>query len=280
MPLPLLLAAAFAFTDANAEAAYAYASELVENCTPRDAGSVRGKRAANWILDKASSAGLEVRRDAFTADTPDGRKWMTNLVAEFKVRQDAEWVVVVSHYDTKPRTGCPGANDGASTTGLLIALGEALQNWRGAKPPQCNLMFVWTDGEECMYAYTDGDGFWGSRHAAQSIKRRGFEIKAVIGLDMLGDADLGIAMPENSDAALMDKVEAAAKRCQVEVKRMDGKVKDDHAQFAALGYPAVDLIDFEYPYWHTPEDTIDHISKDSLKKSGMLVAELVGDLIQ
>ncbi|MBO6067395.1 MAG: M28 family peptidase, partial [Kiritimatiellae bacterium] len=108
----------------------------------------------------------------------------------------------------------------------------------------------------------------------------GLEIKAVIGLDMLGDADLGIAMPENSDAALMDKVEAAAKRCQVEVKRMDGKVKDDHAQFAALGYPAVDLIDFEYPYWHTPEDTIDHISKDSLKKSGMLVAELVGDLIQ
>ena len=280
MPFSLLLAAAFAFTDANAEAAYAYASELVENCTPRDAGSVRGKRAANWILDKASSAGLEVRRDAFTADTPDGRKWMTNLVAEFKVRQDAEWVVVVSHYDTKPRTGCPGANDGASTTGLLIALGEALQNWRGAKPPQCNLMFVWTDGEECMYAYTDSDGFWGSKHAAQVVKRRGLKVKAVIGLDMLGDADLGIAMPENSDAGLMAKVEAAAKRCQVAVKRMDNKVKDDHVQFAALGYPAVDLIDFKYPYWHTPEDTIDHISKDSLKTSGTLVAELLSDLLQ
>lgn len=280
MFFPLLLAAALSFTGRNAASAYDYARDLTENHSPRDAGTVRGRLAANWLLDTASSAGLDVRRDAFWADTPFGRRNMVNLTAEFKVGNDAEWVVLVSHYDTKPGTGCPGANDGASTTGLLIALGEMLQTWHGDKLPSCNVMFVWTDGEESMKAYGPDDGLWGARHAAQTLRRRGLKVKAVIVLDMLGDDDLAITVPGNCDESLAKMALKASKRCGVKVSRLESKVTDDHVPFAEAGFPAIDLIDFEYPHWHTPEDTMQHVSERSLEQSGTLIAAMLDELLK
>lgn len=275
-----LVAAALVFTDVHAERAYDFARDLSENHTPRDAGTVRGKLASNWILDTASASGLEARRDTWMATTPRGRRRMTNIVAEFKGSRDAPWVVVVSHYDTKPGTGCPGANDGASTSGLLLAIGEMINSWHGRKMPRVNVMLIWTDGEECMLAYGDDDGLWGSKRAAGELRRRGCKVEAMICLDMLGDEDLSISMPENCDGELMAKVEKAAATSGVKVSRMSGRVKDDHVPFASASYPAVDLIDFEYPYWHTPEDTMEHVSKESLKSAGRLVAALLCDLME
>ena len=183
--LSLVLAAALEFTAQDAHLAFENARELVENCTPRDAGTIRGRIAAHRILDAASAVGADVRRDTFRAKTPAGEREFTNLYAEFKGDdEDARWVVLVSHYDTKPGTGCPGANDGASTSGLLIGLANAFSNWQ---TPKGNLMLVWTDGEECMSSYGPNDGFWGSRRAAEKIADENRQVQAVVCLDMLGD---------------------------------------------------------------------------------------------
>ena len=280
--LSLLLAAAFAFTPQDAHHAYETARELVSECTPRDAGTIRGKVAANFILDKTSMTGADVRRDAFSAMTPQGRKQFVNLYCDFQSDSTSRWVVLVSHYDTKPGVKCPGANDGASTSALLMSVANALCEWQ---TPKGNVMLVWTDGEECMTSYSDIDGFWGSKRAVEYLKEKGREIQAVICLDMLGDRDLAISVPANGSEALAKIAVHAAKRIGEPglVTRIAEHVKDDHVAFLDAGYKAIDLIDFNYgpdnSYWHTPEDTMDKISEASLLKSGRLVAELLNILL-
>ena len=281
--LSLVLAAALEFTAQDAQLSYEKARDLVENCTPRDAGTIRGRIAAFRILDAASATGADVRRDAFRAMTPTGEREFTNLYAEFKAADtNARWVVVLSHYDTKPGTGCPGANDGASTTGLLIGLANAFSNWRS---PKGNLMLIWTDGEECMSAYGPGDGFWGSRRAAEYLVAKRRQVQAVICVDMIGDKDLSISVPANTTETLAQIAVHAAKRAGYPglVKRIPESVKDDHVAFLDKGFKSIDLIDFNYgpdnSWWHTPQDTMDKISEESLLKSGKVVVELLNILL-
>jgi len=278
----LILAASIAFTEADARFAFECASNLVERCTPRDAGTVRGKLAANWILDTATTHGADMRRDVFRAMTPRGERTMTNLYCEFETDPGADWVVVMSHFDTKPYTGCPGANDGASTTGLLMALARHLSS---SGIPKGNLMLLWTDGEECMYGYGPNDGFWGSKRAAERLALEGRNVRAAICLDMLGDRDLKVTVPANSDQSLAKIAVRAAGNAGLGtgfVSRIREDMKDDHVAFAMRGWKAIDLIDFDYgsspgrnDWWHTSADTIDKVSEDSLFKSGRLVAEML-----
>ena len=279
----LLLAAALEFTPQDAHLAFKRAQELVENCSPRDAGAVRGRIASYRILDAASAAGADVRRDSFRVETPRGTRELTNLYAEFKAGDvSSRWVVVVSHYDTKPGVKCPGANDGASTTGLLIGLANAVSNW---KTPKGNLLLVWTDGEECMEAYGAEDGLWGAKRAADYLVGKNRQIQAVICVDMLGDRDLSISIPSNGSPALSKIAVIAAKRAGYPglVQPITEQVKDDHAPFIEKGFKAIDLIDFNYgpgnSFWHTPQDTMDKISEESLLKSGRLIAEMLNILL-
>ena len=279
----VVLAAGLVFSQADANLAYEKARELVETCTPRDAGTIRGRIAANYLLDTASAVGADVRRDTFRAQTPKGEKEFTNLYAEFKSQDaSARWVVLVSHYDTKSGVNSPGANDGASTSGLLIGWANAFSNW---EQPKGNLMLIWTDGEECMTAYGPDDGFWGSKRAASYLEEKGYAVQAVVCLDMLGDKDLQITVPSNGSVALRKIVLHAAKRAGYPglVKLTNDVVKDDHVAFMDRGFKAVNLIDFTYgpdnTYWHSSEDTIDKISEASLLKSGKVVAELLTILL-
>ena len=281
--LSLILAVALEFTPQDARVSYERARELVENCTPRDAGTVRGHLAANRILEAVRTTGADVRRDVFKAKSPRGMTEFVNLYAEFGCSTTNDrWVVVVSHYDTKLGTGCPGANDGASTSGLLVGLANAFSSW---KKPRGNLMLVWTDGEECMVAYGPNDGFWGSKRAAEYLKGRNRQVQAVICVDMLGDRNLGISIPANGSPPLAKIAVQAAKRVGYPglVKPIDGLVKDDHVAFLDKGFEAIDLIDFSYgpgnSYWHTPQDTMDKISEESLLKSGRIVAEMLNILL-
>lgn len=280
----LLLAAALAFTREDARISYDTARVLVDECTPRDAGTVRGKIAANRLLDAASSAGADARLDRFEAETPKGMRTFHNVYAEFAVRQPSDWTVIVSHFDTKPGTKCPGANDGASTSGLLVGIANMLSRWR---TPTSNVMLVWTDGEECMESYSAKDGLWGAKRAVREVQRRGYRVKAVICLDMLGDRDLQIMIPRNSSPALAKIAFFAAEQAGEKglVKQSDELVKDDHVPFLEAGMKAIDLIDFEYgsapgknDYWHSPADTMDKVSERSLLKSGKVVAEMLNVL--
>ena len=279
----LLLSAALVFTQSDARVSFETARDLVACCTPRDAGTIRGRIAANRLLDAASASGADVRRDVFSAMTPKGVREFTNLYAQFKSDDpEARWVILISHYDTKPGTGCPGANDGASTSGLLVGIANAFSNW---ETPRGNLLLVWTDGEECMESYSDGDGLWGSRRAAEYVAQRGMQVQAVVCLDMLGDRDLSISVPANGSAALAKIAVAAARRSGYPglVRLVSDHVKDDHAPFLEKGYKAIDLIDFSYgpenSYWHTSDDTVDKISEASLLKSGRVVAEMLNIIL-
>ena len=276
-----------AFKPTDAREAFVVASEFVRDCTPRDAGTIRGRLAANWLMDRASRTGVDAVVDAFRAETPDGVRAFANVVVEFKgTKEGAPWIVLLSHFDTPPNIGegFQGANDGASTSALLVAFAGAI---RRAGPQPDNIALIWTDAEECRIAYTEKDGLQGARHAVQAFKARRRAVKAAIGLDMLGDRNLHIRMPANGTIQLQNAVFEAAKRTGLEGLVSLGRetVKDDFAVFFDAGFPAVNLIDFDYgsapgrnDYWHTVYDTIDKISEDSLLKAGMLVAELLNML--
>lgn len=283
MMVAALLAASLAFGPEDAAFAEKATREFVETCTPRDAGTIRGGIAANWILDRASMTGADVRRDVFQAMTPKGMRRFVNLYAEFPTNPTSRWVVLVSHYDTKPDTGCPGANDGGSTTGLLISLANVISEWR---EQHGNVMLVWTDGEECMgERYSPDDGFQGSQRAVRYLQEKKRQVQAVLCLDMLGDADLSISVPANGDATLAKIAQHAARRIGEKglVKPMKDAVKDDHVAFMDAGYRAIALIDFDYgpgnAWWHTPEDTCEKLSRDSYLKAGRLVCEMLGILL-
>lgn len=282
----LLLAAAFAFTAEDASIAYSTAARLVAEHTPRDAGTRRAHMAADYIKGAATAAGANVVCDRFSAKTPKGVRDFVNLYAEFPVDPDGPWTIVLSHYDTKPGVKCPGANDGASTSGLLVALARKLALCREGRG---NVMLVWTDGEECMEAYLEDDGFWGSIRAAKMVKDKGRRVAGVICIDMIGDRDLGISIPKNSTPALAQLALKAAESAGVAdiVSLSPLLVKDDHVAFLNAGFPAIDLIDFDFgsapglnDYWHTEKDTMDKVSRKSLEQSGRLVVELIRRLTE
>ena len=281
---------AVSFTEADARLAYQTAEGLVKECTPRHAGTIRGRLAADWILDHVSRTGVDAMVDVFSAPVYSDIAKFANVVVELPgTNPKAPWIVVMSHYDTAPNVGpaFQGANDGASTTGLLVALAGAMR--RSGKTKD-NVIFVWTDAEECRIAYMDRDGFQGSRHLVDFMRKRNRTVKAAICLDMLGDRDLNIVIPANSTPALTSLVLKAAKTAGVADKvrvRSSITVKDDHSAFLDAGCPAIDLIDFEYgsapgknDYWHTTKDTMDKISEASLLASGKLVSELLNLIVR
>ena len=277
-----ILAASLVFTPADARLAHTTAGLIVANATPRDAGTRGAFSAANIILNAASAAGADTRIDTFSAPTPKGARYFTNVIAKFEKDPALGWIVFVSHYDTKPGSGCPGANDGASTSGLLVAMCESLK--RQEKILACNVMFIWTDGEECIERYSAVDGLWGARRAAQMLKDDRCDVKGVICLDMLGDRDLGVSIPRNTSSYLRKAALAVADATPLKgrVKAISEMIKDDHVPFAEAGFEAVTLIDFEYgsekglnDYWHTPEDTMDKISEKSLHEAGSLAMKFL-----
>ncbi len=285
--IELFLAAAISFSPADARFAHETAAGLVTNCTPRDAGTPEGLKAARWIHSRALQTGAAVHLDSFRAMTPDGQRAFANVVAEIpSANTNAAWIVLISHFDTAPTVKRPfqGANDGASTTGLLVALAAAI---RRAGAGTDNVALLWTDAEECRVQYGPNDGFQGARRAVAQFRAQGRRVKAAIGLDMLGDRDLHVTVPPNGDGALKDLVFRAAKRAGLAALVSEGRygVMDDFTAFHEAGFPAVDLIDFEYgsapgknDYWHTSEDTMDKISVESLEKSGRLVAAILNAL--
>ena len=273
------------FTAAQATNALAHVSAFVAACTPRDAGTPGAERAAAWLHAQLAAKGIEAVIDRFTDPTPRGPREFRNVLATVPGTGD-EWIVLLSHFDTM--SGIPGtfqgANDSGSSTGLLLELAAALH---AAAPHTYNVLCGFMDGEECMLGYSDRDGFHGSRHLARAMKRDGRKIKAVILMDMVGDRDLKLTVPRNGTPALrvlaLDAAEATGDRDKIGL--FDGIIYDDHQAFLDLGFPAVNLIDFHFgslpgenDYWHTPQDSLDKLSADSLLTTGRIVLEMVNRL--
>jgi Zn-dependent M28 family amino/carboxypeptidase len=276
--LPLVLLAAVAAVPAaerpafDGQAALRHVERLVA-IGPRVAGTPGGVKAREYIvgeLRKIKGVQAEVR--PFEADTPQGKVAMANIVAVVRGRRP-EIIMLAGHYDTKlyKEFRFVGANDGGSSAALLIELARRL----AAGPRDHTYWLVWFDGEEAVATWTDRDSLYGSRRLAADLARARQLPRALILVDMIGDRDLLIRREAHSAGWLTEIVWDAAGRLGhgKHFARDSMPVEDDHVPFLRLGVPATLLIDFDYPPWHTAEDTLDKVSAESLAIVGAVVLE-------
>ena len=252
---------------------------------PRDALTPGAEAVAKWIADELSAIGLVSDTDMFDDPVPDGTSRIFRNVTATVPGTGKGQVLLLSHYDTKAGISDHfiGANDGGSSTGLLLELAAYFVR----NPPVPSVTVVFLDGEECRRAYSETDGLHGSRHLARKMRKAGQGADAVILLDMVGDRNLRLTLPRNGAAhlktALLDAAAIQGLRAKVGLLSYD--MVDDHVPFLDAGFPAIDLIDFEYgsapglrDYWHTEADTIDKLSSESLQVTGAIVIQLISDL--
>jgi Zn-dependent M28 family amino/carboxypeptidase len=257
-----------------------YVKEIVA-FGPRPIGSANHKKVEDYIV--ARLKGDDVESDVFTADTPEGKFPVHNIIAKYPGTRDGI-IVIASHYDTNyplRNINYVGANDGGSSSALLLEIANQL---RGKKRDGNSVWLVWDDAEEFVgKQWTDTDSVYGIRHIVDKWQADGTlkKIKAFLLADMIGDADLNIDRDQNSTPWLEDLVYQAATHLgyQSHFYAHVNQVNDDHLPFMNKGVPCADLIDFNYGYgnvfWHTPADTVDKLSPKSLEIVGSVILETV-----
>lgn len=270
----------------------AAAFDLVETQVsfgPRVPGHPGHERQLAWMLARLDSLAPEVVADTFEHVTTGlTRLELVNVVARYRPDLTRR-VLLLAHWDTRPTsdqavgesrraTPVPGANDGASGTAVLLELARMMHG----TPPPLGVDLLFVDGED--YGPTSKDMFLGARRYAERLPPDGRPVYGVL-LDMVGDADPLFLMEGNSVAyaqPVVQRVWRAAARLGYSVvfPQMAGPpVNDDHIPLNEAGLPTANVIDFMYgpanTYWHTPEDTPDKLSAETLRMVGEVMAELV-----
>jgi glutaminyl-peptide cyclotransferase len=257
-----------------------YVKEIVA-FGPRPIGSANHKKVEDYIHSHLKDDLVE--DDSFTVDTTEGKFPVHNIIAKFPGTKDGI-IVIASHYDTNyplRDTAYVGANDGASSSALLLEIANQL---RGTKRDGYSVWLLWDDAEEAIrLPWTDTNSVYGVRHLAQKWQDDGTikKIKAFLLEDMIGDADLNIDRDESSTPWLEDMIYQAATRLGYQSHFFGRTVpmEDDHKPFVQRGVPSADLIDFDYGYnnvfWHSTQDTVDKLSPKSLEIVGMVTLETV-----
>lgn len=243
---------------------------------PRPPGSPALEALRGYMLAELKQRGCEITVDAFTAHTPAGPIVMKNILCRF-AGTSGRAIVISGHYDTKlfRKFRFVGADDGGSSTGFLLEMARALQRQKRID----DVYLVWFDGEEAIGEWSATDGVHGSRHLAARWQADGTlkRIKALVNVDMIGDSDLGIMREMNSSQRLTELIWDTAHRMGYGKHFLSagGATEDDHIPFVRRGVEAVDLIDFDKSYWHTPEDTMDKLSARSFDVVGAVLLKVV-----
>lgn len=242
-----------------------------------------------WMLERLTGLAPEVAADTFTHTTASGDTLtLVNVLARFRPEATRR-ILLLAHWDTRPTSDqatdsasravpVPGANDGASGVAVLMELARAFSEQ--APPMGVDLLFV--DGED--YGPANEDMFLGSRRYAAALPDEGRPVYGVL-LDMVGDRDPLFPVEGYSAQAapiVVRKVWGAARRlghAALFPERVDVPVYDDHVPLIEAGLPTVDVIDFSYgpghAWWHTPQDTPDKVSGQTLRMVAEVVAELI-----
>lgn len=256
---------------------------------PRVPGSEPWKECRQYLYDFFDSLGLEVDSQAFRftdpytgLDTP-----LVNIIVRYRGdASDKEAVLLLAHWDSRPRTDyhsdstlrdstpIDGANDGASGVAVLMELANLLAE----KPPKTNVEMVLADGEDWG---KEGDPEYyclGSHHFAQQGIRDKYHFGIVI--DMVGDRNQRFYREQISDRfnkPINDMIWGTARDLGITTfgDTVLHRVTDDHMPLNVGGVPTVDIIDFNYPYWHTEKDTPDKCSAESLDNVGRVLAEIL-----
>jgi glutaminyl-peptide cyclotransferase len=229
-------------------------------------GSEGHARVQEWMQGELEAAGWQVEIQTSEALGHP----VENLVARRSANPPQ--IIIGAHYDTRmfadndpdpaqQTTFVPGANDGASGVAVLLELARSLPD------KTVPVWLVFFDAED--NGRIEGwDWILGSR---EFVKNNPIQPRAAIIVDMIGDADLNIYKEGNSNPALTDEIWAVAQGLGYESKfipEYKHSMLDDHTPFLEAGIPAVDIIDFDYPYWHTVQDTPDKVSAESLQAVG------------
>jgi glutaminyl-peptide cyclotransferase len=233
---------------------------------PRIPGTDGHVQIRKWIQSELESAGWKVE----VQQTERMGHPIYNIIAK---RNDAiPQIVLGAHYDTRivadhdPHSGkrsdpVPGANDGASGVAVLLEMARSLP--KDTVP----IWLVFFDTED--NGRIDGwDWILGSSAFAEEMT---IMPRAVVILDMIGDKDLNIYLEKNSNLPIRSEIWSTAEKLgygKQFINEEKFSMLDDHTPFLEKGIPAVDLIDFDYPYWHTTQDTPDKVSAESLKAVG------------
>jgi glutaminyl-peptide cyclotransferase len=233
---------------------------------PRTPDSEGHAKIRKWMISELESAGWNVE----VHQTERMGHAIYNIIA--KRNADAPKIILGAHYDTrffadndpdinKRTQPVPGANDGASGVAVLLELARSLPK------DTIPVWLVFFDAED-NGRIAGWDWILGSRAFAEEIPVRP---EAVVIVDMIGDADLNIYLEKNSNIAIRTEIWSTAEKLGYGDKFINQEkfsMEDDHTPFLEAGIPAVDIIDFDYPYWHTMQDTADKVSAESLQAVG------------
>jgi len=271
--------------DFSGARAYEHVRHLVE-IGPRPPDSDGIRRAQAYIISQLKSYGCPVEEHDFHSSTPLGNLAMKNIVAKIPGTNPGI-VIFATHYDTVRLPNFIGADDGGSGVGMMLELARL---FCGRK---CSLK-VWVaffDGEEAQGRWTDANSVnwtntnstFGSREMAASMALSGDlkRLKAMILADMIGPANLKIKRDTNSTAWLTDLIWTTAAQLGYGKVFVDENYPiggDDHLSFIRRGVAGCDVIDFDIPYWHTPQDTLDKVNVGSLAIVGQVFAEVLPSL--
>ena len=274
------------------QAIYNLTQQFLNVAPKRFNGSPGHLAAEEFITDhfKPEAAKGDLITDEFIANTPAGPQTMRNYIVRFPGKKDGI-IVLASHYETNyplRNINFVGANDGGSTTGLLLAIGDRLREQAAQSPGKkligYSVWLLFDDGEESFSPdWIDSDALFGTRHLAAKWARDGTlsQIKAFILADMIGDKDLDIQHEANAAPWLFSLVQQAVKKFGYEKYffKLTESVDDDHMPFVQRGVPTIDIIDLDYgpnnAYHHTAQDSMDKISARSLTIDGDVFLETI-----
>ncbi|MBI5170416.1 MAG: M28 family peptidase [Candidatus Eisenbacteria bacterium] len=251
---------------------------------PRVVGTEAHAKTLEWIVAEATRLGGRVERQTF-ADSATGRAvTLTNVIAHFGP-ETGRRILFCAHFDSRPWCDrdpdpafhdqpVPGANDGASGVAVLLELAERFK----LSPPPVGVDLVFFDGEDLGTNDRPEEFCLGSRGYAERLPAPGSPGRPVAGflLDMVGDRDLQVFHEKNSAeraSNLTALVAEAARATGARSFRDEVKwsIIDDHVPLLDAGLPTVDVIDFDYPAWHTHRDTPDQVSAESLAEVARVV---------
>jgi glutaminyl-peptide cyclotransferase len=251
---------------------------------PRPSGSPAILKLADYLQAELKSYGCTVDMDSFSADTPACRLPMKNLLVKIPGEKPGT-ILLGTHYDTKRLENFVGADDGGSSTAVMLELARLLCSQHG----KYAVWIAFFDGEEAVNRdWKDPDNRYGSRQMAAKLSASGDlpKIKAFLLADIVGGRNLHVKKETYSTKSLTDLVWATADRLgyQGVFLNQESAVEDDHLSFLGRKVPSMDVIDLDNGpdgdvyYWHTPQDTLDKISAKNLAIVGHVFLESVKQL--
>jgi len=255
---------------------------------PRVPGTAGHAAEAAWLDSLLRPLADTLVVQAWTHGTRTGDSLpMRNYLARFNPAA-SQRLLFLAHWDTRPVSDgpgsrdstapVPGANDGASGTAVLLGVAAALKQL----PPSVGVDLLFVDGEDYGVFSDSVDVLIGSRYYAAHLPPGPVPLYAVL-FDMVGDKGLQIYQEGNSVlgapevVSLVWRVADKAGHGSVFIASPNHTLTDDHVSLQAVGIRAIDVVDFDYPYWHTPDDTPDKVSAQSLQVVGEVALALVAD---